>query len=299
MRDLLFVVLLLVFSCGGVLLPDLFAGFRGLVVPLLVVIMLSMGITLTPADFVRVLRRPWIILLGALLQFSVMPLSGFLLALLFDLNLSLTVGVVLVGSAPGGTASNLVTYLSGGDLPYSISMTAFSTLLAPLMTPLWSWLLLGKSVPVPFLNMALTTLKIVVLPVAAGMFLRNLVGDRIRRIEGALPYLSVLSISFIIAVILSLNRDKLLLLGPEATAVVLLHNATGFWAGFFLGKALGLDTKLAKTLSVEVGMQNSGLATVLALKFFSPLSALPPAVFSLSQNLMGILLSFYFRRIQL
>lgn len=297
MRDLLFVGFLLVFSCGGVLLPDLFAGFRELVVPLLTVIMLSMGITLTPADFTRILRRPWIVLLGALLQFSVMPLSGYFLSLLFDLNLPLTVGVVLVGSAPGGTASNLITYLSGGDLPYSISMTALSTLLAPLMTPFWSWLLIGKSVPVPFLSMAVTTLKIVVLPVIAGMFLRNVLGDRIRRIEGALPYLSVLSISFIIAVILSLNRDRLLLLGPDVAVVVLLHNAGGFWAGFFLGKALGLDTRLAKTLSVEVGMQNSGLATVLALKFFSPIAALPPAVFSLSQNLLGILLSSCFRRI--
>ncbi len=297
MRDLLFLCTLLIFSAAGLLFPEEFSRLRGLIVPMLMVVMLSMGITLTPADFRRILRRPGTVLYGALLQFSVMPLSGYLIAGLFRLDVQLTVGVVLVGSAPGGTASNLITYIAGGDLPYSISMTTLSTLVAPLMTPLWTWLLVGKAVPVPFTDMALTTLRIVVLPVAVGMALRGLLREKILRVEKALPYLSITAISLIIAVIFALNRERFPALSAGIVGAVLLHNAIGFLMGFLLGRAAGLDSRLAKTLSVEVGMQNSGLATVLALKFFSPLAALPPAIFSLSQNLMGVVLSALFRRI--
>jgi BASS family bile acid:Na+ symporter len=297
MRSFLFILILTSFSFAGFIFDDLFRGFKALIVPLLVFIMLSMGLTLTFEDFRRIFRRPIIIIYGALLQFTVMPLFGYALARFFDLDRELTVGVVLVGSAPGGTASNLMTYISGGELSYSISMTTLSTLLAPLLTPLWTLVLAGKFVPVPFWDMASTTLKIVVFPVLIGMSLRRLFGDRVAGVERVLPYLSILAISFIIAVIFALNRGKLSGLSWTLLAVVLLHNCGGFLFGFLLGKLFGLDNKLAKTLSIEVGMQNSGLSTVLALKFFSGLSALPSALFSLSQNILGVFLSTLFRRI--
>ncbi len=297
MRSLSLLLILVVLSSAGFLFDEFFRGFRGLIVPLLVVIMLSMGVTLTVEDFKRIFRRPHIILYGALLQFSVMPLTGYILARLFGLSPGLLVGVVLVGSAPGGTASNLITYISEGDLSYSISMTTLSTLLAPLLTPLWTLILAGKFVPVPFLSMALATLKIVVLPVVLGMGARYLLKERVNRIEPFLPYLAVLSISFIIAVIFALNKERLREVSLLVLGVVLTHNILGFLLGFLFGRLAGLDNRLAKTLSIEVGMQNSGLSTVLALKFFSQLSALPSAIFSLSQNILGVLLSFVFRRI--
>ena len=297
MRSLSLLLILVVLSSAGFLFDEFFRGFRGLIVPLLVVIMLSMGVTLTVDDFKRIFRRPHIILYGALLQFSVMPLTGYILARLFGLSPGLLVGVVLVGSAPGGTASNLITYISEGDLSYSISMTTLSTLLAPLLTPLWTLILAGKFVPVPFLSMALATLKIVVLPVVLGMGARYLLKERVNRIEPFLPYLAVLSISFIIAVIFALNKERLREVSLLVLGVVLTHNILGFLFGFLFGWLAGLDNRLAKTLSIEVGMQNSGLSTVLALKFFSQLSALPSAIFSLSQNILGVLLSFVFRRI--
>ena len=297
MRSLSLLLILVVLSSAGFLFDEFFRGFRGLIVPLLVVIMLSMGVTLTVEDFKRIFRRPHIILYGALLQFSVMPLTGYILARLFGLSPGLLVGVVLVGSAPGGTASNLITYISEGDLSYSISMTTLSTLLAPLLTPLWTLVLAGKFVPVPFLSMALATLKIVVLPVVLGMGARYLLKERVNRIEPFLPYLAVLSISFIIAVIFALNKERLREVSLLVLGVVLTHNILGFLLGFLFGRLAGLDNRLAKTLSIEVGMQNSGLSTVLALKFFSQLSALPSAIFSLSQNILGVLLSFVFRRI--
>ncbi len=281
----------------GIVWRGFFSELGELIVPLLVVIMVSMGVTLTPEDFKRILKRPLTVFYGALLQFTVMPVTGLLVSLLLGLGADLTAGFVLVGSAPGGTASNLITYVSGGDLPYSISMTALSTLLSPVATPFWTWLLIGKMVPVPFLGMALTTLKIVVLPVLAGMVVRRFLGDKVSKAERFLPYVSITAISFIIAVIFAVNFEKLRDLSVTVVAGVLLHNLAGFSLGFLLGKLAGLDNRQAKTLSIEVGMQNSGLSTVLALKYFSPLTALPSAVFSLSQNVLGVLLSIPFRRI--
>ena len=297
MQNLYLLLILLILSALGFVFDEFFKNFKGLIVPLLVVIMLSMGITLTLEDFKRIFRRPHIIFYGALLQFSIMPLSGYFIARALGLNPELLVGVVLVGSAPGGTASNLITYVSRGDLSYSISMTTLSTLVAPIFTPLWTLILAGKFVPVPFLSMALTTLKIVVIPVLLGMGIRRLLGEKVKSIEPALPYLAVLSISFIIAVIFALNKERLRDISVLVLGAVLMHNLLGFLLGFLFGKLAGLDNRLAKTLSIEVGMQNSGLSTVLALKFFSQLSALPSAVFSLSQNILGVLLSFVFRRI--
>ncbi len=297
MQSISLLLILVVLSSAGFLFDMFFKGFRDLIVPLLVLIMLSMGITLTTEDFKRILRRPHIIFYGAFLQFSIMPLTGFILARLFGLSTDLLVGVVLAGSAPGGTASNLITYISRGDLSYSISMTTLSTVLSPLFTPLWTLLLAGKFVPVPFTGMVAATLKIVVLPVVIGMGLRYFLKERIAKIEPFLPYLAVFSISFIIAVIFALNKERLKDASSLVLCVVLAHNLLGFFMGFLFGKIAGLDNKLAKTLSIEVGMQNSGLSTVLALKFFSQLSALPSAVFSLSQNILGVLLSFVFRKL--
>jgi len=297
MQTFIFLGVILLFSFVGLFFPEVLKPLKGVIVPLLIVIMLSMGLTLKPEDFRYILKKPTIVLYGALLQFTVMPVAGYITALVFNVDRNLLAGFVLVGSAPGGTASNLITFLSKGDLPYSISMTATSTLLSPLFTPLWTWFLAGKFVPVPFVDMALATLKIVVAPVVVGMGMRVFLGERVRKLEPLLPYASILAISLIIGVIFALNRDRFSSMTAGVVVGVLLHNITGFLLGYLLGRLMGLDSKLAKTLSIEVGMQNSGLSTVLALKFFSPLSALPSAFFSLSQNVIGVLLAGMFRRL--
>ena len=297
MRDILFLLILSLFSLLGFLFPNIFIPFKDLIVPLLILIMLSMGLTLTPQDFANILKRPYIILYGALLQFTVMPLSAYALGVLFNLPSQLFVGVVLVGSAPGGTASNLITYLSRGDLPYSISMTTTSTLLSPLLTPLWTYILAGRYVEVPFLQMVETTLRIVVLPVLMGMILRYFLRNYMDKFENFLPYVAILSISFIIATIFALNLDVIKKVSLTIISVVLIHNILGFLLGYAFGVLVGLDKKLAKTLSIEVGLQNSGLSAVLAIKYFSKIAAVPSAIFSLSQNLLGVIISLFFRRL--
>ena len=296
-RDIIFLFILTAFSLGGILFPEFFKNFKGWIVPLLTLIMLSMGLTLTPEDFKNILKKPFAVFYGAFLQFTVMPLSAYILSKIFRLPPELFVGVVLVGSAPGGTASNLMTYLSRGDLSYSISMTTVSTLSSPFFTPLWTYILAGKYVEVPFIPMAETTLRIVVLPVLMGMIFRYFLKERIKRVESFLPYVAILSISFIIGTIFAMNHSVLKDISPLIVGVVLIHNILGFVLGYLFGILVGLDRKMAKTLSIEVGMQNSGLSAVLAIKYFSKVSALPSAVFSLSQNLIGVLLSFFFRRV--
>ncbi len=291
MRETYLFILLLAVSLTGLVFPAELREFRSLIIPLLTLIMLSMGLTLTLEDFKRILTRPYPILYGALLQYSIMPLAGFAVAFVLDMDKDTITGFVLVGSAPGGTASNLITYLSGGVLAYSISMTTLSTMLSPLFTPLWTWFLVGKMVHVPLLPMILSTAKIVILPVLLGMALRAFAGERVRRVEPLLPFVSVLAIGFIIAVIFALNSERLASISLSVLMGVLVHNLLGFALGYLLGKAVGMNPAMRKTLAIEVGMQNSGLSAVLAVKHFSLAASLPSAVFSLSQNVVGMVIA--------
>ena len=297
MRDLIFLLVIYIFSLLAFLFPELFIPLERFILPLLALVMLSMGITLTPRDFLEILKRPYIVLYGAFLQFTIMPLSAYALGVAFNLPPQLFLGVVLVGSAPGGTASNLITYLSKGDLPYSISMTTLSTLLSPLLTPLWTYILAGKYVEVPFLAMVKTTAYIVVLPVILGMLIRHFLKFPVEKLDAVLPYAAVISISLIIATIFALNAEVIKEVSFLVVFVVLIHNLLGFILGYAFGMLAGLDKTKAKTLSIEVGIQNSGLSAVLAIKYFSKIAAIPSAIFSLSQNLLGVILSVFFRRL--
>ena len=280
---------ILAFSVLGFWFNDLFSQFRFLVVPLLVVIMLSMGATLTFEDFSRVLKIPYALFFGAFLQYTVMPLLGFSVAKVLGVGRDDVIGFVLVGSAPGGTASNVITFLAGGNVAYSVSMTALSTLLSPLATPFCSEILLGKRVEVPFLKMVITTAKIVVFPVVFGMLISPFVG----RFKKYFPYLAIFSIGFILAIIFALNRARIETLPPFILLGILIHNILGFAFGWILGKLFLRKRDMTVALSVEVGMQNSGLAMTLCMKFFSTASALVPAIFSLVQNINGILLATF------
>jgi len=257
--------------------------------------MFTMGMTLRVADFSRVLKMPTVIVIGVLMQFLLMPLFGWILALAFSLPPLLAAGLILVGSCPGGTASNVICFLSKGDVALSVTLTAISTLLAFLATPLLTWLYVGESIDVPVLKMLLTILKIVLLPVLAGVVINTYLGDHLERIKPGLPVLSVFAIVTVIAIVTALNANNLMQLTSVIIIAVMLHNLFGLAAGYFLTRAMGYDIQTARTLAIEVGMQNSGLGTALAVKYFGATAALPGALFSIWHNLSGAFLAHYWR----
>lgn len=289
----LFPLWALLFSLLAYVWPQVFAGAKPMIVPLLGVVMLGMGMTLTWGNFSETLRCPGVIGLGVMLQYLVMPLLAWVIALVIGLPPQLTAGLVLLGACPGGTASNVVCYLARGDVALSITLTTVSTLLAILATPLLTWLYVGERVPVPVEDMLWSIFKIVLVPVSIGVLINSLVGSRLRPVKQLFPLLSVGAIIFIIAIVVALNRNNLAAMGWSVALAVLLHNAGGLTAGYALARLLGWGERTARTLAIEVGMQNSGLAVALAVKYFAPTAALPGALFSIWHNLTGSLLASF------
>lgn len=284
-------------ACGAAWLwPDALAGARGAIQPLLGLVMLGMGMTLAPADFRRVAERPAAVAIGTGLQFAIMPLAGFALARALELPPALAAGVILVGACPGGTASNVVAYLARGDVALSVTLTTVSTLLAPLATPALTALYAGERVPVPAGAMLRDIAAIVVLPVAAGVAANALLGRRLERVARVFPALSVGAIVAIIAIVVALNRGRLAETAGAAALAVVLHNALGLALGWLGARALGRPEVEARTIAIEVGMQNSGLAAALAAAHFPPAAALPGALFSVWHNLSGAALASWWSR---
>ncbi len=287
----LFPLWALLFAAAAYVWPAAFRPLAPAVVPLLGVVMLGMGVSLTPADFARVLQRPGAVSLGVGLQFLVMPLVAYLVAHAIGLPAQLVAGLVLVGSCPGGTASNVVCYLARGDVALSITLTTVSTLLAVVATPALTWLYVGRLVPVPVADMLLTIVLIVIAPVLAGVAVNRLWGRRLRALKELFPLISVIAIVVIIAIVVALNREALTRIGPPLAAAVIAHNIAGLACGYWLPRAFGAESRLARTLAIEVGMQNSGLGVALAQQFFSTQAAVPGALFSIWHNLSGSVLA--------
>ncbi|MFC0672468.1 bile acid:sodium symporter family protein [Brachybacterium hainanense] len=263
---------------------------------LLAIIMFGMGLTLTVPDFTLVARRPLPVLLGVVAQYVIMPLVGLGVSFALQLPPELAAGVILVGCAPGGTSSNVISYLAKADTALSVTMTSISTLLAPLLTPALTLLLAGQYMPVDGGAMALTILKIVLLPVAAGLVVRLLLSRLVDRILPALPWISVIAISLVVVAVVGNSADQILQAGLLVLAAVILHNGLGYLLGYGVARACRQPVRAARTVSIEVGMQNSGLAAGLAAQYFSPAAALPGAVFSIWHNLSGALLAALYRR---
>ena len=276
--------------------PAPFAAQQGLIVPLLGVVMFGMGMTLTTKDFAAVLRRPKVVGLGVGLQYLIMPLVGWMVGLALGLPPALLTGLVLVGACPGGTASNVVCYLARGDVALSITLTTCSTLIAIVTTPLLTWLYVGERVPVPVAGMLWSIAKVVLAPVAVGVLVNRLVGHRLAPIQRLFPAISVAAIVVIIAIIVGLNQASLAALAWTVSFAVILHNAIGLGVGYSAARWLGWDRRTARTLAIEVGMQNSGLGVALAVKHFSAQAALPGALFSIWHNLSGSMLAGYWSR---
>jgi len=265
---------------------------------LLGVVMFGMGLTLNPRDLRIVFSRPRDVVTGCLAQFTVMPLLAWLLTRLFSLDESLALGVVLVGCCPGGTASNVITYLARGDLALSVGMTGVSTLLAPLLTPLLTWLLAGKSVDVHVSSMVLSILWVVIVPIVVGLVVKWRWPLFTRRVTDYLPAFSSVAVAFIVAIIIAANAAKLLAGGLTIILVVMLHNVSGLALGHLVGRVLRLAEPKRRAISIEVGMQNSGLASSLATLHFAayPLATVPGAIFSVWHNLSGAAIAWMYRR---
>ncbi|OUR63867.1 bile acid:sodium symporter [Methylophaga sp. 42_25_T18] len=281
------------FSWVAYLLPEIFIDFKPVIIPLLSVIMFTMGMTLSLDDFKRVLQAPKVIGLGVILQYGLMPLFAFIIAKVLHLPLELMVGLILVGACPGGTASNVMCFLSRGDVALSISLTAVSTILAVVLTPFITWLYIGQEVVVPIVSMMLTVFKIILLPVFLGVVINRYLGVALQPIKPFLPLFAMAAIILIIAIIVALNVQQLSQIALAITIAIMLHNSLGLLSGYWLAKALGYDERVCRTLAIEVGMQNSGLGVALATKYFSAMVALPSALFSIWHNLSGSLLASY------
>ncbi|MDH5408628.1 MAG: bile acid:sodium symporter family protein [Gammaproteobacteria bacterium] len=286
----------IILSVIAFLAPEYFIGFKTAIIPLLVIIMFGMGMTLKFEDFKRVLSKPHIIGLGVLAQYLIMPFAAWLIAILLQLPIELMIGMVLVGSSAGGTASNVICYLARGDVALSISMTLCSTLLAIVLMPFLTWLYVGQTVPVPVAGMLYSILKIVLLPVLGGVLINSFLESRLDRIKPLFPFVSSLAIIVIIAIIVALNRDRLTSIGATLVIAVMLHNIIGLLSGYQLARLARQPVGICRTMAIEVGMQNSGLSVALAIKYFAPAAALPAALFSIWHNISGSLLASYWAR---
>ena len=265
---------------------------------LLMIIMFGMGLTLKLEDFKLVFIRPKDVIIGCVAQFTIMPLLAFILCKLFNLDVALMTGVVLVGACPGGTSSNVITYLSKGDVALSVSMTSINTFLAPVLTPLITNLLLSATVTVDTVAMFISIINIVIIPILLGFVINKFFGTFTQKAIEILPIVSVIGICMAVASVVSHNAEKILSTGLIIFTIVILHNVLGFACGFGLGKILKFNVPKTKAISLEIGMQNSGLATSLANSSFSSLAmaTVPGAIFSVWHNISGSILASIFNR---
>jgi len=292
----LFPILAIAVAATGALRPDSFVAAQFMIIPLLASIMFMMGLTLTRDDAQRIARDPRPVAVGIALQFLLMPILALTLAKLLQLSTPLTVGMVLVGSCAGGTASNVICFLARGDVALSVSMTFVSTLIGVVATPLLSQFYLAEQVAVDELAMIESLLQIVFVPVISGICFRAVLPRLSAALQPALPLISVICILLIIGIVVALNAPQLRGIGPLIVLAVILHNALGIAGGFTLSRLFGFDLKQSQTIAIEVGMQNSGLAAALSLQFFSATAALPATLFSIWHNISGALLAGHWGR---
>ena len=263
---------------------------------LLMIIMFGMGLTLKFEDFKLVFTRPKDVIIGCIAQFTIMPLLAFMLCKLFNLDVALMTGVVLVGACPGGTSSHVINYLSKGDVALSVTMTSINTFLAPILTPLITYLLLSTTVNVDTIAMFISIINIVIIPIVLGFVINKFFVNFTQKVIKALPMVSVIGICMIVASVVSHNATKILSTGLIVFSIVILHNVLGYACGFGLGKIVKCNTPKTKAISIEIGMQNSGLATSLANSSFSSLAmaTVPGAIFSVWHNISGAILANIF-----
>jgi BASS family bile acid:Na+ symporter len=288
-----FTLWVIVFAILAFYNPNFFKWLVPYISILLGIIMFGMGMTLSPEDFKQIFKQPKNVIIGVLLQFIIMPLLGFGIVLLLQLPYQLAAGVVLVGCVPSGTASNVMTLIAKGDVLLSVTVSSITTLLSPFITPYLYYWLAGTWIPIDPNAMFVDILKIILIPIVLGFLIRVLFGaERTKAVSYFLPSVSVFAIVLIISAVVAVTRDKLLLVAIPVIIAVIMHNCLGYLFAYLFSKYLfGMTEKQARAISFEVGMQNSGLGTVLAMKFLTPIAALPSVVFSVWHNLSGSMLA--------
>lgn len=282
-------IIIIVFSLIAYFSPQYFSWMTSYTTIFLAIAMFGMGTSIDTRDFKKIIKNPKEVLIGSLAQFTIMPLLAWLLAITFHVNKDIALGIILVGSCPGGTASNVITHIAGGDVSMSVSMTILSTLLAPIVTPALVYLLAGRWVDVSIIAMFKSVVKVILLPVLLGISIKKINPTAVSKSKDVFPLISSLAIILIISGIIGANADKIAQSGLIVLVIVAIHNAIGLLGGLLVAKLAKMDYDKATALAIEVGMQNSGLAIQLASVNFAlnPLATLPGAIFSIWHNIAG------------
>ncbi|AVZ06681.1 MULTISPECIES: bile acid:sodium symporter family protein [Acinetobacter] len=290
-----FALWVIVFAALALWQPELFVWLKAYIPWILGIIMLGMGMTMTVDDFKGVLQSPKAVLIGVVAQFVVMPGLAYVLCKLFNLPPEIAVGVILVGCCPGGTASNVITYMAKGNVALSVACTSVSTLLAPVLTPAIFYLLASQWLKIDAASMFISILQVVLLPIIVGLILRTWLKRQVESYIQVMPLVSVIAIVAIVAAIIGGSKAAILQSGLLILAVVILHNGLGYLLGFTAARFFKLPYADSKAIAIEVGMQNSGLGVALAAVHFaaSPITAVPSAIFSLWHNISGPALATY------
>ncbi|MEC6391976.1 bile acid:sodium symporter family protein [Acinetobacter pittii] len=290
-----FALWVIIFAALALWQPEFFVWLKAYIPWILGIIMLGMGMTMTVDDFKGVLQSPKAVLIGVVAQFVVMPGLAFILCKLFNLPPEIAVGVILVGCCPGGTASNVITYMAKGNVALSVACTSVSTLLAPVLTPAIFYLLASQWLKIDAASMFISILQVVLLPIVVGLILRTWLKRQVESYIQVMPLVSVIAIVAIVAAIIGGSKAAILQSGLLILAVVILHNGLGYLLGFTAARFFKLPYADSKAIAIEVGMQNSGLGVALAAVHFaaSPITAVPSAIFSLWHNISGPALATY------
>ncbi|MDQ0272510.1 bile acid:sodium symporter family protein [Cytobacillus purgationiresistens] len=278
------------------LVPEAFLMFGGYITILLGVVMFGMGLTLKAVDFKIILTNPMPVIIGLIAQYTIMPLTAFAIAYLLQLPAALAAGLVLLGSVPGGTASNVMVYLAKGNVALSIAMTSVSTLVAPIATPLILLGLAGQWMPVDPISMFLSIFQVIIVPIVLGLIVKKLLPTTVEKSLNVIPLISVAAIIIIVTAVVAGNAGKIATAGLIVFLAVILHNAAGLFLGYIAAVALKLDEGTRRAISIEVGMQNSGLGVALATAHFGPVAAIPSALGAVWHNISGPILATYWAK---
>ena len=280
-------------AAAALFLPQTFLWASGYTTLFLQVVMFTMGLTMKPADFGAVFKTPWRVLLVATMQYLFMPFSAFVFAQLFQLPADIALGLILVGSVPGGTSSNVMTYLANGDVPLSVTATSVSTLLAPVLTPLLLSFYGGAYLEIAFWPMFMSIIKVVLLPILGGLLLNRLFNRYVQPLETVLPSLSAVAVLLVLGGTVSLNNETLLGTGMIMFLIVWLHNLSGYAFAYAVCRLFKIDTTATRAMAIEVAVQNTGLAGSLGLAHFSPATALAGAAGTIVHTLFGTIFASF------
>jgi bile acid:Na+ symporter, BASS family len=291
-----FAVWVLLFAALAFYNPNAFTWIAPYIAPLLGIVMFGMGLTLSVNDFKEIFKRPTEVLIGVVAQFLIMPLVAFLLAHYLPVSREVALGIILVGCCPGGTASNVMTYLAKGDTALSVAVTSASTILAPIVTPSLILLLAGKWLSVSAASLFWSIVEVVLIPIILGLIAQTLFRKQVKACIPVLPLVSVIAIVAIVAAVVGQNQQAIAKSGLAIFFIVVVHNGLGLLLGYWFAKLFRLSVPKQKAISIEVGMQNSGLGAALATAHFSPLAAVPSAIFSVWHNISGPIVATYFRK---